>query len=232
MNLKTTSLILCLSFGLPIFASDKLPDWIVNPVLDEGKYGSVICSHEALDPEKAKQLAEDKCYLAAARSQGVSIKVNSRSTQTLTASEVSESVESLPVVKFVKCNWQNQFIERSNGSYRVWLKCQYSKEAPRTDQKFQPEEFKAPERAKTMGASSNSIIRLLMVPKAEVILIQNDTLPERVFRDIEQNMAIDIRKGDRSVIIKHHLYRDYVVDLSKLEDGEISTMTIYLEKEL
>ena len=76
-------------------------------------------------------------------------------------------------------------------------------------------------------------VRLLMIPKPEVILVQNETLPERVIRDeIEQNIAIDIRKGDKSIVLKHHLYKDYTLDVSALSDGEVLSKSIYLEKEL
>jgi hypothetical protein len=233
VNLPIIKIVLILLFTPFLAFSVELPDWITNPVLDEGKYGNIICSQEALDPDKARQLAEDKCYLGAARAQGVDLKVTSRSTQTLIASEVSESVESVPIVKFVKCDWQKQFIERNNGSYRVWLKCRYLKESISPERTGNIEQFKPPFQNTTKGAKANSVVRLLMIPKPEVILVQNYNLPERVIRDqIDQNIAIDLRKGDKSIIIKHHLYRDYILDVSALRDGEILSKTIYLEKEL
>lgn len=230
VNLLLSSFILSVSFS--IFAQE-LPKWITDTSLGDSDTGYVVCSHESLDPEKAKILAEDKCLSSALKGLGVELDVKSKTVQSLTGADASESVETTSLRKTIKCDWQNQFIERNKDSYRVWLKCKYSKKpmvstASILNHKEEPEEIKI----KPKGAQSNSTVNVFTAPVADKILIKNAHSGERVIESPEQNMTIDLKAGDEQVILKKLSYKNYVIEVKDAKDGDVVVKSIIFEKDI
>jgi hypothetical protein len=185
-----------------------------------------------MDPEKAKQIAEDKCLLSAAKSLGVHLKVESKSVQTLNGADQSESIQTSPIVGQIKCGWEKLFTEKLKDSFRVWLKCKIIK----TDI-----ETKIDNTALTSNqnidipkstADGNSVIRLLIAPLPDRILIENISLGTRIIERPEQNKVIEIKKGDLNLIIKKQSYKDYVIDLNDNKDGSSTVKTVTMLKEI
>lgn len=230
VNLLLSSILF--SISLSVFAQE-LPRWITDTSLDDGEHGYVICSHESLDPEKAKILAEDKCLSSALKGLGVELDVKSKTVQSLTGSDASEIVETTSLKKTIKCDWQNQYIERNKDSYRVWLKCKYSKNPKNSTsstlgQKEPVEEIKI----KYYGAQSNATINIFTAPVADKILIKNVHSGERVFESPTQNMTIDLKAGDDQVILEKLAYKNYIINIKDAKDGDVIVKSIIFEKDI
>lgn len=230
MILKLSSFLFLIS--LSVNAMD-LPLWITDTSLGDSENGYTICSHESLDPEKAKILAEDKCLSSALKGLGVELNVKSKTVQSLTGSDSSEVVEATSIKKKIKCDWMNQFIEKVDNSYRVWLKCKYSKKVFVNEGIGGSGDIKQNEDViKPKAAESNSVLSIFTAPIADKIIIKNLDSGERVLESPIQKMTIDLKAGDQQVILKKLSYKNYIIEVSEAKDGDIIVKSVIFEKEI
>jgi len=195
----------------------------------------VICSHDGIDPEEARQIAESKCLASAAKLGGVNVKVTQKTIQSLTGSDSSEVAEIQPLDVNIKCEWTDRFLEKIKDGFRVWLRCRLEKKTdnvvgrPGLEDKLGKSESKElPKLLKYKRA----IFNLATVPTADRLIILNGN-GERSIIEVKSNVeSIELKEGDLSIILRKQSFQEEKVELGKWENGDILSRTIYLKPEL
>lgn len=108
-------------------APADLPLWIIKGPVSDTSFHYVVCSHDGIDPEEARQIAESKCLASAAKLGGVKVRLTQKTVQSLTGSDSSEVAEIEPLEAKIKCEWTDRFLEKVKDGFRVWLECKVSK---------------------------------------------------------------------------------------------------------
>lgn len=204
----------------------KLPEWVTAGSTKDSKGGSlIICSQEALDPEQARQLAENRCLVSAAKLNGVVIKIQDRVVTSLSGSDSNESAEMKPVVANVKCDWTRRFLEPLEAGYRVWLECRVARSE---DVSSTTVDNPSPPRSSLPYA--RGILTLSTLPQPDVIIISGVNGERAV--DVTSNaQVIEVREGEREVILRKLKYKELRAPIPTFRHGDVLPMSLTLQRE-
>lgn len=206
-------------------ASD-LPIWIRQGELSGQGSSYVICSHEAIDPEKARAIAEDKCLESAVKSEGVEFVLDSKTILTTVDSEQSDIYEVSPLNTKVKCQWTHHFLEKLDHSFRVWLRCRVTLlDKLKVINKSQTEGSRA------IKSASGGSLRISVVPRPDFIQVYNATKGIRHVQVSGNDLLVELKSGDVKLLLRKIGYRDFVVDLSEFKRESVEFMGIVLSRE-
>lgn len=226
--------ILISSFASSSLAAE-LPNWITHGATIDSSFHYVICSHDGLDPEDVKQIAESKCLASAAKLGGVVVKVNQKTVQSLTGADASEVTEIQPLEKQVKCEWTDRFLEKVGQGFRVWLQCRVKKTSI--------VKVSVPSKSKTTAdptltnpiSSSRqykrAILTLAMAPQADRIVVIGDA-GERIIEVTSNLTNVELHEGDLKIRVKKHLYKDSEFTLKQWKHGDKISKSVFFEKEI
>ena len=232
-RIQTFTLIstLCLSSAV----ADELPSWVARGPTMDSIYHYVVCSHDGLDPEDVKQVAESKCLAGAAKLGGVTVKVNVKTVQSLTGADASEVAEIQPLTRNVKCEWTDRYLEKVGQGYRVWLRCRVKKSAviSVSEQLTSDLSDGSPSSVSksTSSAYKRAILTITTVPQVDRILVTGDA-GERVIEVTSNVTRVELHEGDTKVVARKHKYRDASFELKTWRHGDALAQTLYLEQEM
>lgn len=209
--------------------AEALPSWVNGGALSDAKYFYVICSHEGVDPEDARQVAESKCLSSAAKLGGVTVNVRSKTVQSLTGADSSEVAEILPQTKNVRCEWLERYMEKLDQGYRIWLQCRVSKSSLA---KNESESIVEQGKTESVGVASvpykRGLLTLTISPQADRVIVVGPR-GERVIEVSTKLVKIELREGEDSVIVRKHRYKDARIPLSEWHHGQTISHKIFLE---
>jgi hypothetical protein len=201
--------------------SDSLPTWVRSG----SDKNTIICSHDALDPEEARAIAETKCLSSAAKLGGVQIAITSKSIDSLGGADASEVAEMKPLTSEVRCSWTNRYLESIDGGYRAWLACRVEGVVKGIPQVSAP----APPSASAMLPYKRATLSLATTPMASKVIVKNAVIGERVI-DLTSNVQlIPLREGDESIEIRKQGYQPVVKVLGEWGHGQAISITVRLE---
>jgi hypothetical protein len=186
-----------------------LPSWIINGPVSDTSFHYVVCSHDGIDPEEARQIAESKCLASAAKLGGVNVRLTQKTVQSLTGSDSSEVAEIQPLEVKIKCAWTDRFLEKVKDGFRVWLRCKVEKASilPTVPQ-FETKDA-------TLGKVSKyakGTIVLTTVPQADRIIVIGFGA-ERVVEPTSNVVRILFSNLDQRIEIRKAGYKSAIVDL-------------------
>ena len=209
-----------------------LPSWVTKGTLSDASYFYVVCSHDGIDPEDVRQVAENKCLASAAKLGGVTVTIQQKTVQSLTGADSSEVAEIEPLKKSVNCEWTDQFLEKIGSGFRVWLRCKVKRNSV-TLVPTQPgtQELPDPLVSTRPPMYKRAILHLTTVPQADKILVggQNGT---RVLEVQSNVVSIELKEGDEYVLAKKQKYKDVRIDLKEWKHGDSFGQTLYLQPEM
>src|SRR5258708_6979929 len=184
-----------------VASAADLPDWIKSgPTSNRDSY-FVTCSADALDPQEAEQLAQNRCIADAAKLSGVKVQVRSKTVESLTGNDSSEIAEIQPINRSVQCQWANRYLEQQGSGYRVWLQCSVSKKTVDA-QKIQANQSDSVLEANaTLPSFRRAIGIATSLPPAELFVIGGER-GERVIHATKNPSNLELREGDQWVIAK------------------------------
>lgn len=207
-------------------APGDLPSWITNGPVSDTSFHYVVCSHDGIDPEEARQIAESKCLASAAKLGGVNVKITQKTVQSLTGSDSSEVAEILPLQANIKCEWTERFLEKVKDGFRVWLRCRTSKNSPL---KVFPSEAQI-EVAPSVSRHSLATLILTTVPQADRVVIVG-TGGERVIEPASNVLTFTISNLDQRIEVGKTGYKKSVVELPNSLHGSKIYRQVILERE-
>lgn len=212
-----------------------LPTWVTAGPTMDSTYHYVVCSHDGMDPEDVKQVAESKCLASAAKLGGVTVKVNVKTVQSLTGADASEVAEIQPLVRDIRCEWTERFLEKVGEGYRVWLRCRIKKsEVTLALKQMKPGssiEASTHKPSSISGAYKRAILTVTMVPQADKLIVVG-TSGERVIEVTSNVVRVELHEGDTKVIARKHKYRELGFEIKPWKHGDALAQTIYLEQEM
>jgi hypothetical protein len=229
-NLLATLLLIEIAvMSWPAVARDA-PSWIGNSSLSDTAYQYVICSHDGIDPEEAKQVAESKCLASAAKLGGVSVTIREKTVQSLTGADSSEVAEIIPFQRDVQCEWTDRYLERVGDGYRVWLRCRVRKDSIRAGVTGNSGvAFKSnPGESGPRDAYKRGLLVIATTPKADRIAIKGQR-GERVIEVTSNVMRIELREGDAEVVVRRQQYKDATRLIPPWLHGQTVSVTVFLE---
>jgi hypothetical protein len=235
--MKNQSLIFTLiSFlAVPAVRAADLPAWITQGQTIDSTYFYVVCSHDGLDPEDVKQVAESKCLASAAKLGGVTVKVNTKTVQSLTGADSSEVAEIQPLTRNVKCEWIDRYLEKVEQGFRVWLRCRVKKSsvASTMDQTDPGSSIETSpnDPSPSLSAYKRAILTVTMVPKADRLIVVG-TAGERVIEVTSNVFRVELHEGDAKVTARKQKYQDASFNLKPWKHGDVLAHTIYFEEEM
>lgn len=208
--------------------SGDLPSWIIKGPVSDSSFHYVVCSHDGIDPEEARQIAESKCLVSAAKLGGVSVRLTQKTVQSLSGSNASEVAEIQPLEAKIKCEWTDRFLEKIKDGFRVWLRCKVAKSslvlgAPQSETKDQ------------VGMAPNKHVEATLlistVPIADRVIVIGDG-GERVIEPTSNVVTTTVSNLDRKVEVSKSGYKRTVIQLpAKFSHGEKIQRDAILEKE-
>lgn len=204
-------ILISLSYSSIAFGGD-LPSWIVKGPMSDSSYHYVVCSHDGIDPEEARQIAESKCLASAAKLGGVNVRLTQKTIQSLTGSDSSEIAEIQPLTGTVRCEWIDRFLEQIKEGFRIWLRCRVHLETTG----LKSEDFE-PKGAVFTNRNSHfeATMILSMVPKADRIIVRGLS-GERVIEPNSNLIVLVISNLDQELELKKSGYEDVKVKLPTL----------------
>lgn len=209
-------------------APGDLPSWIIKGPVSDTSFHYVICSHDGIDPEEARQVAESKCLASAAKLGGVNVRLTQKTVQSLTGSDSSEVAEIQPLEAKIKCDWTDRFLEKIKDGFRVWLRCKIAKSSlivtmQRSETKDQVQERSA------RHAEATLVITTL--PKADRVIVIGDG-GERVIEPTSNIVTTTISNLDHKIEVTKVGYKRAVIALPPdLNHGDKIQRDALLEKE-
>lgn len=221
--------------SLASFAGELRPKWTTDAQLSDSSYYYIICSHDGLDPEEVKQIAENKCLASAAKLGSVEVKVTQKTIQSLTGSDSAEVAEIKPLHRIVSCEWMSRFVEKIESGFRVWLKCRVTKKSVK--------EYNSSKESKSVDSvdqkekinslkHKRAILIVASVPTADRLIILNDA-GERAVVEVKSNtQSVELKEGDKSVLVKKQKYIDEKIDLDSWANGDSISKTVYMRPEM
>lgn len=209
-------------------SSEAMPSWITKgPVLDSA-FQYVICSHDGIDPEEARQIAESKCLASAAKLGGVYVKISQKTVQSLTGSDSSEVAEIQPLEAKIKCEWTDRFLEKIKDGFRVWLRCKIEKSSLITkasQSETREQIIDKPTR------HFDAILILSVVPSANRVIVIGDG-GERVIEPTSNVVTTTISNLDHEVEVSKAGYKRARINLpSNIKQGDKIQRDVILEKD-
>lgn len=200
--------VILLLISIKSFAQEP-PSWVTRGPLTKGSFTYVVCSQDGIDPEEARQIAESKCLVSAAKLNGVNVRITQKTVQSLTGSDASEVAEIQPLEAKIKCEWTDRFLEKIKDGYRVWLRCKVAN-LP-TFEKRQQSEIKLGV-DESSGKHNEGTLTLTAVPMADRILVIGIG-GERVLEPTTNVVNIVFSNLDQRVEIKKAGYKTGVVEV-------------------
>lgn len=207
-------------------AMAELPAWVKSGSASIDGHPVVLCSHEALDPQQAQEIAESKCLASAARANGVTVTVHIRTVQSLSGSDASETASIKPINALVKCSWTNRYLEELNTGYRVWLQCKI--ESIETNESRSPRSPAATNVKPAALPYKRGILYVTTVPKADKIIVLNKESGERVIDPSSNAGRIELREGDTAFTVRKSGYLDNTQQIPFWSHGKTVTVTVEL----
>ncbi len=192
-----------------IAEAETIPSWITKGPMSDSSFHYVICSHDGIDPEEARQIAESKCLASAAKLGGVNVKLTQKTVQSLTGTDSSEVAEIQPLEANIKCEWIDRFLEKIKDGFRVWLKCKVLKSSISLLASH-PEVKNAVEVVPVKHAEATLI--LTTIPQADRISVVG-VGGERIIEATSNIVATKITNLDRKVYIRKSGYKQTIIDL-------------------
>lgn len=189
--------------------SGDLPSWIIKGPVSDYSSHYVVCSHDGIDPEEARQIAESKCLASAAKLGGVNVRLTQKTVQSLTGSDSSEVAEIQPLEAKIKCEWADRFLEKIKDGFRVWLRCKVAKSSissviPQTETKND-----AGEQPKKHAEAT---LILTTVPQADRIIVTGAGV-ERVIEPKSNVVLIPISNLDQRCEVRKAGFKSSTVEL-------------------
>lgn len=214
-------------------ADTNRPKWITEGKLSDPTNYFVVCSHDGLDPEEVRQVAESKCLASAAKLGGATVTVKQKTVQSLTGSDSTETAEIQPITKFVQCTWTDRFLENVQNGVRLWLRCKVDRLAIHAQYTTQPEAGQTTNKdASVPTIYKRGFLNLISMPMADRLLIMNGSQVRTVIEVKSNTEQIELREGDTAIIARKQKYIDKRVELKSWSNGSTSTRTIYLDKDM
>jgi hypothetical protein len=214
------------SFVVAQAAAGDLPSWIINGPVSDSLFHYVVCSHDGIDPEEARQIAESKCLASAAKLGGVNVRVTQKTVQSLTGSDSSEVAEIQPIEAKIKCEWIDRFLETIKDGFRVWLRCRIPKSAVNVQSVDKSKEKLVLESKKYAEAS----LVITTIPKADRIIVIGET-GERVFENPSNVFTVTIVSSDQRMELTSLGYKKAVISLPQPRiHGQQLSETIVFER--
>jgi hypothetical protein len=215
-----------------ISANAALPEWVTNTSTEDSEYHYVVCSHDGLDPEYTKQLAENKCLSSAAKLGGVTLSIKQKTIDSASGVDSSEEATVTPFTQNTKCEFTKRFLQEISQGFRVWLLCRVKKSETSLLKRLDKTEPKEPELSVSITKYKKATIIITSVPPAEKIIVDGDR-GARVI-DVKKNpYLIELREGDKKITVKKHKYRDGEIVLdSEWENGSTMSKTLILDQEI
>lgn len=205
-----------------------MPSWITKGPVSDSTFHYIICSHDGIDPEEARQVAESKCLASAAKLGGVHVKLTQKTVQSLTGSDSSEVAEIQPLEANIKCDWTDRYLEKIKDGFRVWLRCKVPKTV--TLKSLPESESKNIDSAKQTKYAEATLV-LSTVPKVDRVIIIGDT-GERVIEPSSNVVMTKITNLDHKIeVVKSGYKRATVLLPSPLNHGDKIQRDAILEKE-
>lgn len=189
--------------------SGDLPSWVIKGPMSDSSFHYVVCSHDGIDPEEARQISESKCLASAAKLGGVNVRLTQKTVQSLTGSDSSEVAEIQPLEVNIKCEWTERFFEKVKDGFRVWLRCKVAKES--VSPKLPQSEIKNAKSERTCKHTEGTII-LTTVPQADRVIVIGSS-GERVLEPTSNVVGIFFSSTDQKIEIKKAGYKKAIVDL-------------------
>jgi hypothetical protein len=222
---------------ISIAFSSERPKWIDNTPLVDSSFNYVICSHSAVDPEDARVTAEGMCLASAAKLGGVQVKIRTKTIQSLTGADSSEVAEVQPLIRNVKCEFTDRYLENVGAGFRVWLKCRVKKsevdkisnQAINGDAKPEQPTTELP-RSEGDLKYQRGVVSLMMLPKADKVIV-GGLRGERVIDPESNSLLVEIKEGDQWIEVKKHRYKSEKIDLGKWKHGQDFSFTANLSPE-
>ncbi len=196
------------SIGAAQAAPSDLPSWIIKGPVSDTSFHYVVCSHDGIDPEEARQIAESKCFTSAAKLGGVNVTLTQKTVQSLTGSDSSEVAEIQPLEAKVKCEWTDRFLEKIKDGFRVWLRCKVAR-VP-VLQKPYSETKNAIDKVASKHIAGTII--LTTIPKADRIIVIGVS-GERVIEPTSNVAIVMISNLDQKIEIRKTGYKSMTFDL-------------------
>jgi hypothetical protein len=214
--------------------ANSTPSWIGGGSLSDATYSYVICSHDGIDPEEVKQVAESKCLASAAKLGGVTVTIREKTVQSLTGADSSEVAEITPLRRDIRCEWTDRYMERVGEGFRVWLRCKVKKGEIRSETSASVDASLPVAGIDSRLAKEPYKRGLLVVtttPKADRILVSG-ARGERVIEVISNVMRIEIREGDDSIVVKKQGFKDARKVVPEWSHGHSVSITLFLDQGL
>lgn len=216
------------SLLITVASASDLPIWITKGPVSDSSFHYVVCSHDGIDPEEARQIAESKCLASAAKIGGVSVKVTQKTVQSLTGSDSSEVAEIQPLEARIKCEWTDRYLEKVQDGFRIWLRCKVLRSSI-TSGMPKPETRDIGERASSRHAEATLV--LTTVPRADRVVIIG-VGGERVIEPSSNVVSLVVSNGDNSVEISKLGYKKATVSLpTEISHGSKISREIVLERD-
>lgn len=192
-------------------SAGDLPAWIIKGPVSDSSFHYVVCSHDGIDPEEARQIAESKCLASAAKLGGVNVKITQKTVQSLTGSDSSEVAEIQPLEAKIKCEWTDRFLEKIKDGFRIWLRCKVA----RSSVAFQSPQSESTKSADEMPPRhAEATLVLTTVPRADRIIVVGAG-GERVVEPTSNVVTILISGLDQKLEVKKSGYKSVTIDLPK-----------------
>lgn len=209
-------------------APGDLPLWIIKGPVSDTSFHYVVCSHDGIDPEEARQIAESKCLGSAAKLGGVNVRLTQKTVQSLTGSDSSEVAEIQPLEAKIKCEWTDRFLEKIKDGFRIWLRCRVAMSSmivtlPQSETKDQV--------VQKSNTHVEAMFLLSTVPKADRVIVIGEG-GERVIEPTSNVVTTTITGLDEKIEIIKLGYRRTILMLPKgLKHGDRIQRDTVLEKE-
>lgn len=191
--------------------AETIPPWIIKGPVSDSTFQYVVCSHDGIDPEEARQIAESKCLASAVKLGGVNVKLSQKTVQSLTGSDSSEVAEIQPLEAKVKCEWTDRFLEKIKDGFRVWLRCKVLKSSISMQVPY-PETKDAVEAGPVKHVEATLI--LTTMPQADRITVIG-VGGERVVEPISNVVNIKISNLDQKIEVTKVGYKKATTELPK-----------------
>lgn len=108
--------------------SEEIPRWITNSIREDELNHYIVCSSDSENLDEARKKAELECLGSIFKIKGIPISTRETVTLSLNENDFQGVINSNRVESEVGCNYTDQFIEKINLLYRVWLRCRITKE--------------------------------------------------------------------------------------------------------
>lgn len=208
--------------------AESTPSWVTKGPVSDSTFHYVICSHDGIDPEEARQIAESKCLASAAKLGGVNVKLSQKTVQSLTGTDSSEVAEIQPLQINIKCEWTDRFLKKIMDGFRVWLRCKVLKSSISMQMSY-PETKNAVDIQPSKRVEATLV--LTTVPQADQITVAG-LGGERVVEPTSNVVSIIISNLDQKIEVKKTGYKNGVINLPKdFTQGSKFQRDALLEKE-